>query len=74
MTESPVSYDPITDSLYVKIGPGESVDNRVDDARDLVLDLDASGNVVGYDIQHASRHPELIAEALALIQEAKRAA
>ena len=64
---APVCYGPA-------IHPGESVDNRVDDARDLVLDLDAAGRVIGYDIQHASRHPELIAEALALIQESKRAA
>lgn len=68
MSESAVVYDPATDSLYVKIRPEPSVDNEIDDARDLVLDIGADGAVVGYDIQHASRHPEIIAEALAALR------
>lgn len=68
--DSPFLYDAATDSLYVKVRPGPSVDNEVDDTRDLVIDLDADGLVVGYDIQHASRHPDVIAEALAALRAA----
>ncbi|HYG89290.1 MAG TPA: DUF2283 domain-containing protein [Azospirillum sp.] len=69
--DSPFLYDAATDSLYVKVRPGPSVDNTVDDARDLVVDLDANGEVVGYDIQHASRHPDVIAEALTALRSAQ---
>ncbi len=63
----PVLYDPDTDSMYVKVRPGPEVDSRVDDARDLVIDLGEDGEPVGYDIQYASRHPDVIAEALAAL-------
>ncbi|MBV5336191.1 DUF2283 domain-containing protein, partial [bacterium] len=53
MNDSLVIYDPATDSLYVKVRPEPSVDNEIDDGRDLALDLGADGSVVGYDIQHA---------------------
>ena len=43
--------------------PGESVDNRIV-GDDIVIDLGSDGEPVGYDIQHASRHAEAIAEAL----------
>ena len=56
-------YDPTTDSLYVKVRTGESVENRII-GDDIIIDLGADGEPVGYDIQHASRHPEVIAEAL----------
>jgi len=56
-------YDPTTDSLYVKVRMGESVDNRII-GDDIVIDLGSDGEAVGYDIQHASQHPEVIAEAL----------
>ena len=69
--DTPFLYDAATDSLYIKVRPGPSVDNAVDDARDLVIDLDSEGRVVGYDIQHASRHPDVIAEALAALRAAQ---
>jgi uncharacterized protein YuzE len=56
-------YDPDTDSLYIKLRPGESVDNRVI-GDDIVIDVGVDGKPVGYDIQHASRHADAIAEAL----------
>jgi uncharacterized protein YuzE len=59
-------YDPATDSLYIKLRPGPSVDNRVV-GDDLVIDLGEDGEPVGYDIQHASEHPEVIAEALQIL-------
>jgi uncharacterized protein YuzE len=58
-----LDYDPTTDSLYIKLQPGESVDNCIL-SDDVVIDLGADGETVGYDIQHASRHAETIAEAL----------
>ncbi len=56
-------YDPTTDSLYIKLRAGQSVDNRVLHD-DVVIDLGEDGEPVGYDIQHASRHADAIAEAL----------
>jgi len=73
MTE-PVSYDPATDSMYVKIRPGVSVRQRMDEAREVIIDLGENGEPVGYDIQSASRHPEVIAEALGLLHRTSRAA
>jgi len=61
-------YDPTTDSLYVKVRVGESVDNRII-GDDIVIDLGSDGEPVGYDIQHASRHPEVIAEALSRLHQ-----
>jgi uncharacterized protein YuzE len=61
----------VTDSLYVKVRPGPSVDNDVDDDRDLVIDRGEDGEIVGYDIQHASQHPDIIAEALAELRRAQ---
>jgi len=55
--------DPTTDSLYVKVRRDESVDNRIV-GDDIVIGLGSDGEPVGYDIQHASRYPEVIAEAL----------
>jgi uncharacterized protein YuzE len=61
-------YDPATDSLYIKVRTGESVDNRIIDD-DVVIDLGHDGEPVGYDIQHASRHADMIAEALSLLHQ-----
>ncbi|MGC2415154.1 MAG: DUF2283 domain-containing protein [Stellaceae bacterium] len=61
-------YDPITDSLYIKLAPGPSVDNRIVDD-DVVIDLGSDGEPVGYDIQHASRHADAIAEALGYLHQ-----
>ena len=58
-----LAYDPATDSLYIKLRPGESVDNRIL-SDDVVIDVGEDGEPVGYDIQHASQHPDAIAEAL----------
>jgi uncharacterized protein YuzE len=67
-------YDPEADSLYVKIRPGPSVRQRLDEEREVVIDYGEDGEPVGYDIQSASRYPEVIAEALALVQSHRRAA
>jgi uncharacterized protein YuzE len=51
-------YYPETDSLYIelKATPGTQVREIVEG---LVIDLDADGNVVGLDIDHASRKLDL---------------
>jgi uncharacterized protein YuzE len=61
-------YDPSTDSLYIKLRPEPSVDNRIVDD-DVVIDLGDDGEPVGYDIQHASQHADAIAEALQHLQQ-----
>jgi uncharacterized protein YuzE len=58
-----LDYDPTTDSLYIKLRHGPSVNNRII-SDDVVIDLGADGQPVGYDIQHASKHADAIAEAL----------
>ena len=51
-------YYPETDSLYIELKdtPGTQVREIVEG---LVIDLDADGNVVGLDIDHASRKFDL---------------
>jgi uncharacterized protein YuzE len=66
-------YDPATDSLYIKLRPEPSVDNRVV-GDDLVIDLGTDGEPVGYDIQHASQHPDMIADALRILQRGSKIA
>jgi uncharacterized protein YuzE len=61
-------YDAATDSLYIKLRPVESVDNRILND-DVVIDLGADGEPVGYDIQHASNRADAIAEALGYLHQ-----
>ena len=51
-------YYPDTDSLYVefKVGPGVETREVTDG---LNVDLDAGGDVIGFDIDHASRRLDL---------------
>ena len=51
-------YYPDTDSLYIELKdtPGTQVREIVEG---LVIDFDADGNVVGLDIDHASRKLDL---------------
>lgn len=63
-----LDYDPTTDSLYIKLRAGESVDNQII-SEDVVIDLGSDGEPVGYDIQHASRHADAIAEALGYLHQ-----
>ncbi|QJE72252.1 DUF2283 domain-containing protein [Aerophototrophica crusticola] len=67
-TRSPIFYDPSTDSMYVRFTDGNQWDQKVDDDRDLVIDYDEHGNLVGYDIQYASQHMDVVAEAMAILR------
>jgi uncharacterized protein YuzE len=47
-------YYPETDSLYIDLSEKTSVDSR-EVSPGVVLDFDAEGNLVGIDIDHASK-------------------
>lgn len=54
------SYDPSTDSLYIEVRPLPSKPT-VEVETDVMVDYGADGEPVGYDIQHASTKPDVIA-------------
>ncbi len=59
-------YYPETDSLYIKLKSTPGTEAR-EIVEGLVVDLDADGDVVGLDIDHASRKLDLsIVETIAL--------
>lgn len=51
-------YYPETDSLYIELKNTPGVEAR-EIVEGLVVDLDAKGDVVGFDIDHASRKFDL---------------
>jgi uncharacterized protein YuzE len=51
-------YYPETDSLYIELKAGPGAETR-EIAAGLNVDLNAAGEVVGFDIDHASRHLDL---------------
>ena len=51
-------YYPETDSLYIELNERPSADSH-EVADNLVIDFDAAGDVVGIDIEHASRKLDL---------------
>ena len=53
-----LSYYPETDSLYIELQDGPGTETR-EVANGLVVDLDAKGDVVGFDIDGASRYFDL---------------
>jgi uncharacterized protein YuzE len=65
------SYDRSTDSLYVEIRPLPS-SRIIEIDEDIMLDLGADGQPIGYDIQHASTKTEFIARLI--LQQAPQAA
>lgn len=53
-----LNYYSDTDSLYIELNPNPSADSR-EVADGLVVDFDKTGNVVGIDIDHASKKLDL---------------
>ena len=53
-----LNYHPETDSLYIDLSEQPSAESR-EISEGVVLDYDAQGNLVGIDIDNASRKVEL---------------
>ena len=53
-----LNYYPETDSLYIDLASRPSVESQ-EVSEGVVLDYDADGNLVGIDIDHASRKLDL---------------
>ncbi|MEW6349132.1 MAG: DUF2283 domain-containing protein [Thermodesulfobacteriota bacterium] len=53
-----ISHYPDTDSLYIDLSERSSAESR-EISQGVVVDYDAHGNVVGIDIDHASKKVEL---------------
>ena len=51
-------YHPETDSLYVELKAGPGAETR-EVSNGLNIDLDAAGDVIGFDIDHASKRFDL---------------
>ena len=51
-------YYPETDSLYIELNERPSADSH-EVADNLVIDFDEAGDIVGIDIEHASRKLDL---------------
>jgi uncharacterized protein YuzE len=51
-------YYPETDSLYIELNGAPGAEAR-EIVEGLVVDLDANGDVVGFDIEHASQKLDL---------------
>ena len=67
-------YYPETDSLYIELKPEPGAEVR-QVADGLNVDIDASGNVIGFDIDRASERLDLSTlETIALPLKATRAA
>ncbi len=49
-----IEYYPETDSLYIDLGESDSA-SSIEVADGAVVDLDKNGNIVGIDIDHASK-------------------
>lgn len=64
MTSPTFDYDRPTDTLYIKLRPGESVENEILADGDIVIDIGADGTPLGYEIQHASTKRDFIAEVI----------
>ena len=52
------NYDLKTDSLYIELSEKPSVDSN-EVSNGVVLDFDEVGNLVGIDVQHASKNVDL---------------
>jgi uncharacterized protein YuzE len=48
------SYYPDTDSLYIELSEAPSADSQ-EVSTGVVLDFDTEGNLIGIDIEHASK-------------------
>jgi uncharacterized protein YuzE len=66
---SPVFYDRSTDTMYVTFREGRVGHTVAHDERDFAVDIGEDGQPMGYEIQFASKHPDVIAEALKILSK-----
>jgi uncharacterized protein YuzE len=71
---NPIIYDASTDSMYVTLRYGRVAATVAHDDRDFAVDIGEDGETIGYDIQFASQHPDVIAEALLMLRRSFREA
>jgi hypothetical protein len=76
MSEGPLTYEPSTDTLLVELRPwpgdaeaGEPSGGE-DAGQDLVIHYAPDGHPWAWEIEHASEHPELVAQALRAVRAA----
>lgn len=70
----PIIYDQSTDSMYVTLKEGRVIESVAHDDRDFSIDIGEDGDPIGYNIQFASKHPDVIAEALQILQRGNKIA
>jgi hypothetical protein len=67
MSDGPVTYDPATDTMLVELRPwpgGAAISQAVggeDAGDDLVIHHAPDGSPWAWEVEHASRHPDLVA-------------
>jgi uncharacterized protein YuzE len=71
---SPVFYDRSTDTMYVTFREGRVAHTVAHDERDFAVDIGEDGQPMGYEIQFASKHPDVIAEGLQTLQRGNQIA
>lgn len=71
---SPILYDASSDSMYITLREGRVAHTVAHDDRDFAVDIGEDGEPMGYDIQFASQHADVIAEALRLLRRGLRRA
>ncbi len=77
VSDDPVRYDPVTDTLRVELRPwpgGSATDPATggeDAAEDLVIHYAPDGRSWAWEIEDASRHTELVGEALRTLRETR---
>ncbi len=64
-----LAYYPETDSLYIDLSEKTSVDSR-EVSEGIVLDFDCAGQLVGIDIEHASKRVNMTGLELAGVPSA----
>lgn len=70
----PIIYDRSTDSMYITLREGRVAYTVAHDDRDFAIDIGEDDKPIGYNIQFASKHPDVIAEALEMLQRGNRIA
>lgn len=70
MSAGPIIYDPVTDTMLVELRPWPGGDAAARDAggadagENLVVHVAPDGRAWAWEIEHASRHPDLVSRAL----------